>query len=59
MSNDFIEGMQILINCKCYIEDRIEYLSGVIKKMDACGKDPTTLQNEINKLQSVLGFKNL
>ena len=56
MNNDFIEGMEILINCKRYVENRIEFLQRQIERMDACGKDPRALHSEINRMQSVLGY---
>lgn len=57
MNNDFIEGMEILINCKRYVENRIEFLERQMEKMDECGKDPRALQSEVDRLKSVLGYK--
>ena len=58
MGNDFIEGMQILINCKRYVEDRIDYLDKRIEEMNRCGKDTEALQQEVNRLLRVLGEKS-
>ena len=57
MNNDFIEGMEILINCKRYIENRIDFLQRQMERMDKCGKDSRPLQSEINRMQGVLGYK--
>lgn len=56
MSNDFIEGMEILIRCKQYVEFRIQYLEKQMERMDACGKDTRVLQGELNRLYNVLGY---
>jgi hypothetical protein len=56
MNNDFVQGMEILIKCKQYVEFRLDFLQKQIERMDACGKDPRALQSEVNRLQSVLGY---
>lgn len=55
MNNDFIEGMEILINCKRYIENRIDVLDKNIERMNRCGKDTMALQKEVNQMLAVLG----
>lgn len=56
MTNDFVEGMEVLIRCKQYVEFRVKYLEERMEKMDACGKDTRAVQSEVNRLYNVLGY---
>ena len=57
MDNDFIQGMELLIRCKQYVEHRLDFFQKQMKRMDACGKDPRALQSEVNRLEWVLGYR--
>jgi hypothetical protein len=59
MNNDFIEGMEILIKCKQYVEFKLDLLQRQIERVDACGKEAEALQREVHRLESVLGYKNI
>ena len=57
MNNDFIKGMETLIECKKYVEWRLNYLQRRMEQMDSCGKDIVVIQTEIKDLKRVLGYK--
>lgn len=57
MGNDFIEGMEILINCKRYVENRIDFLDKRIEQMHRYGKETGALQKEVDRLYLVLNGK--
>ena len=56
MSNDFIAGMEILINCKRLVEDLIEERKYMLEKAKRRGDDLQieTFQKVIDRYQSVL-----
>lgn len=56
MDNDFITGMEILINCKRLVEDLIEERKYMLEKAEYKGDDVQirTLQKAIDRYQSVL-----
>ena len=57
MNNDFVEGMEIFIRCKRYIEFRLDYLYKRVEQMDACGKDTRGLKLEIARCEYALGYE--
>ena len=65
MNNDFITGMQILIDCKKLVEDLIKESELTLERMDRMGVDTNTMktfQNRIYNYKSVLngkGYRNL
>lgn len=56
MNNDFIEGMEILIRCKQYVEHRLEALYKMAEKRNQFGQDPTGFKNEIARCEYALGY---
>lgn len=64
MDNDFIKGMEILINCKKIVEDLVEENKFLLSQMAEKGAEFTyssheTIQRKINLYQGVLDGKNL
>lgn len=64
MDNDFIKGMEILINCKKIVEDLVEENKFLLSQMDEKGAEFTyssheTIQRKINLYQGVLDGRNL
>lgn len=59
MDNDFIAGMEILINCKRLVEDLIEERKYMLERAEYKGDDVQirTLQKAIDRYQSVLDGK--
>lgn len=59
MNNDFIAGMEILINCKRLVEDLIEERKYMLERAEYKGDDVQirTLQKAIDRFQSVLDGK--
>lgn len=57
MNNDFISGMQILIDCKKLVEDLIKENEYTLEQMDRMGVNSNTMktvQNRIDKYRRVL-----
>ena len=57
MNNDFISGMQILIDCKKLVEDLIKENEYTLERMNRMGVDPNTMkvvQNRVDKYRKVL-----
>ena len=64
MDNDFIKGMEILINCKKIVEDLVEENKFLLSKMAEKGAEFTyssyeTIQRKINLYQGILDGRNL
>ena len=64
MDNDFIKGMEILINCKKIVEDLVEENKFLLSQMDKKRAEfiyssYETIQRKINTYQGVLDGKNL
>ena len=57
MNNDFIDGMEILMRCKRYVEFKLDYLSKRVEQMDVCGKDTRGVKLEIARCQYALGYE--
>ena len=53
----FIEEMEILIECKRLVEDMLDEKRFMAERMDRCGKDPSHLKKEIERLQRALSGK--
>ena len=53
----FIEEMEILIECKRLVEDMLGEKQSMAEYMDKCGKDPSFMQSEIERLQRTLSGK--
>ncbi len=53
----FIEEMEILIECKRLVEDMLGEKQTMAEYMEKCGKDPSFMQCEIDRLQRALGGK--
>ena len=58
MDNDFVQGMELLIRCKQYVENRLRVLYKMVEKRNQFGQDPTGLKNEIARCEYVLGYRN-
>lgn len=64
MDNDFIKGMEILINCKKIVEDLVEENKFLLSQVEKKGAEFTytsheTIQRKINLYQGVLDGRNL
>lgn len=57
VNNMFIEEMEILIECKRLVEDMLDEKMLKAEYMDKCGKDPSFLESEIERLQMALNGK--
>lgn len=53
----FIEEMEILIECKRLVEDMLGEKQTMAERMDRCGKDPSFLKKEIERMQRALSGK--
>lgn len=53
----FIEEMEILIECKRLVEDMLGVRQDMIARMEKCGKDPSFLEEEIERMQRALSGK--
>jgi predicted Ser/Thr protein kinase len=53
----FIEEMEILIECKRLVEDMLGEKQTMAEYMEKCGKDPSFMESEIERLQMALSGK--
>jgi hypothetical protein len=53
--NDFVQGMEMLLNCKKYMERRLSYLKQLLINIDNSGRDPSSVQREIGEIETILG----
>lgn len=53
----FIEEMEILIECKRLVEDMLGVRKDMVERMEKCGKDPSFLEEEIERMQRALSGK--
>jgi hypothetical protein len=53
--NDFVQGMEMLLNCKKYMERRLSYLKQLLVNIDNSGRDPSSVQREIGEIETILG----
>jgi hypothetical protein len=54
----FIEEMEILIECKRLVEDMLGEKQTMAEYMEKCGKDPSFMESEIERLQRALSGKS-
>lgn len=54
MDNDFIKGMEILIDCKRYVEKHIDDLMYKVEFVEKHGGDTSLLLKEIDKCKKIL-----
>ena len=55
MKNDFVEGMEILINCKRLVENLVRETEIKIRNANMAGKNSYFLEEEKEKYLSALG----
>lgn len=53
----FIEEMEVLIECKRLVEDMLGEKLTMAEYMEKCGKDPSFMEGEIERLQRALSGK--
>ena len=54
MRNDFVEGMELLIDCKKLVEDLVKETKRKIELSYINGKDTSYLENELERYLKVL-----
>lgn len=54
MRNDFVEGMELLIDCKKLVEDLVKETKRKIELLYINGKDTSYLENELERYLNVL-----
>lgn len=54
----FIEEMEVLIECKRLVEDMLGEKLTMAEYMEKCGKDPSFMEGEIERLQRALSGKS-
>ena len=52
--NDFVKGVEILVDCKRYMERRLLYLQHSAEQMKMDGKDTTWIKREISDIEDIL-----
>ena len=52
--NDFVKGVEILVDCKRYMERRLLYLQHSAERMKMDGKDTTWIKREISDIEDIL-----
>ena len=52
--NDFVKGIEILVDCKRYMERRLLYLQHSAEQMKMDGKDTTWIKREISDIEDIL-----
>lgn len=52
--NDFVKGVEILVDCKRYMERRLLYLQQSAEKMKMNGKDTSSTEREISIIEDIL-----
>ena len=52
--NDFVKGVEILVDCKRYVERRLLYLQHSAEQMKMDGKDTTWIKREISDIEDIL-----
>ena len=57
MKNDFIEGMEVLINCKQLVEDLVSETESKIERLYRMGRDTSYLEGQRNRYLKVLNKK--
>jgi hypothetical protein len=55
--HEFIEDMEILLNCKRYVERRLATMYNVLTRFEAQGRDTDGIIREIESLERVLGIR--
>lgn len=53
----FIEEMEILIECKRLVEDMLGEMQTRVEYMEKCGKDPSYLKKDIERMKMALSGK--
>ncbi len=53
--NDFIQGMEMLLECKRYMVRRLSYLRQLLLNLKDAGKDTSSVQREIGEIETILG----
>ena len=52
--NDFVKGVEILVDCKRYMERRLLYLQHLAEQMKISGKDISSVKREISEIEDFL-----